>query len=294
MSSLKVNLQRKKESKKYSLRIERLRRMGGFTFRPTGRSETQYSYFRNDMRLKEVKQKLIVEASVQVFSTKGFHEAKMQDIADAAGVGKGTLYEYFSTKEELFLAVYDSWIDEYENEMTEAATSSSIALSQADAMIDKTVEFYEKHAQHAAILLEFWAHALRSQNPLFLERIRSMKSRLALLGGKVTEKLVKEGAFVEMDVASFTKLELAMSDGVFLQWILDGKSYSLKDAYKFRQSLIGTGLMATPLRKLLSLKTASKLKAGFLGKAANTKRTKSSIKEKAKKFISHSLDKLKS
>jgi AcrR family transcriptional regulator len=167
----------------------------------------------------------------------------MQDIADEADVGKGTLYEYFETKEDLFFAVYESWIHEYEMEMERQAQARLDPVSKASALIDTTVAFYERHAAHAAILLEFWAHAIRSQNAQFLNRIRQMKARLAELGGQVTRELIALKLFVDVDVDSFTRLELAMSDGVFLQWILDGQSYSLRDAYKFRQSLIGAGLM---------------------------------------------------
>ncbi len=222
---------------------------------------------------KEAKRQLLIHAAIEMFAQKGFHETKMQDIADFAGVGKGTLYEYFETKEELFLAVYDSWIDEYEADMLRQSERLLDPVSKASALIDTTVEFYEKHADHAAILLEFWAHAIRSQNPHFLNRIREMKSRLAELGGKVAKELIKLKLFVDVDVESFTRLELAMSDGVFLQWILDGKAYSLRDAYKFRQSLVGAGLMTSTLRKIISPKTTKRLKQGFLNsKTSNPKK----------------------
>ena len=45
----------------------------------------------------------IIEAAVIVFSRKGFHRAKVEEIAEVAGVGKGTVYEYFKSKKELFL-----------------------------------------------------------------------------------------------------------------------------------------------------------------------------------------------
>ncbi|MFN5308356.1 MAG: TetR/AcrR family transcriptional regulator, partial [Candidatus Kapaibacterium sp.] len=61
---------------------------------------------------KEKKKKYLITIATDVFSKKGFHATKMSEIAEAAGVAKGTLYEYFSTKEDLFLAIYDEWITE--------------------------------------------------------------------------------------------------------------------------------------------------------------------------------------
>ena len=48
------------------------------------------------------REKSILEAARQVFGDHGFYQTKIQDIADTAGIGKGTVYEYFSSKEELF------------------------------------------------------------------------------------------------------------------------------------------------------------------------------------------------
>lgn len=48
------------------------------------------------------KRQQILAAATQVFARKGFHQAKIADIAAAAGVGKGTVYEYFPSKKDLF------------------------------------------------------------------------------------------------------------------------------------------------------------------------------------------------
>ena len=50
---------------------------------------------------KAAKRQEILEAAIAVFLEKGYHGAKMADIAVAASMGKGTLYEYFPTKEAL-------------------------------------------------------------------------------------------------------------------------------------------------------------------------------------------------
>lgn len=45
----------------------------------------------------------ILEAAKQVFARKGFHDATMDDVAEEAGVAKGTLYLYFRSKREIFV-----------------------------------------------------------------------------------------------------------------------------------------------------------------------------------------------
>jgi AcrR family transcriptional regulator len=47
----------------------------------------------------------ILEAALQLFSSKGFHDTTMEEVANAAGVAKGTIYLYFQSKEHLLLAL---------------------------------------------------------------------------------------------------------------------------------------------------------------------------------------------
>ncbi|MGI5838850.1 MAG: TetR/AcrR family transcriptional regulator [bacterium] len=54
------------------------------------------------MTLSDKKRNEIIEAALKVCAEQGFERAKVRDIARAAGIGKGTIYEYFASKEELF------------------------------------------------------------------------------------------------------------------------------------------------------------------------------------------------
>lgn len=44
------------------------------------------------------KRDMILAAAIRVFSQKGYHHTRMEEIAIEAGIGKGTIYEYFSSK----------------------------------------------------------------------------------------------------------------------------------------------------------------------------------------------------
>ncbi|MEN6392180.1 MAG: helix-turn-helix domain-containing protein, partial [Syntrophomonas sp.] len=53
------------------------------------------------------KRELIIEAAIKVFSQKGYHNTRMEEIAQAAGIGKGTIYEYFESKLQLFQSMME-------------------------------------------------------------------------------------------------------------------------------------------------------------------------------------------
>ncbi|MBS1561902.1 MAG: TetR/AcrR family transcriptional regulator [Bacteroidetes bacterium] len=205
----------------------------------------------------------IIQHAAEVFSRTGYHESKMQDIATHAEIGKGTIYEYFRTKEELFLAVYDSWMTSFEDLVKMRVEAATDAMSKVDAIRDSAVEFYSSRAEQAPLLLEFWAHALRTDNPKFLERIQSTRSFLNDLGKGLTQQLVDAGWFTAVDAEAFALLESGMSDGIFLAWVLGGRTFPLDKAYTFRQSVIGLGLLTPMGRTVLEERLRLKLKKGF-------------------------------
>jgi TetR/AcrR family transcriptional regulator, repressor for uid operon len=51
----------------------------------------------------------IIAAAGECFARSGYHATTMADIAEAAGVSKGTPYLYFAGKEALFIALYEEW-----------------------------------------------------------------------------------------------------------------------------------------------------------------------------------------
>jgi len=59
--------------------------------------------------LKKNKKQSIFEAALRVIKRKGFHKARMADIAKEAGISYGLVYHYFKNKENLFDVILDRW-----------------------------------------------------------------------------------------------------------------------------------------------------------------------------------------
>jgi len=66
---------------------------------------------------KEKRKKEIIEATLELFSEKGYEATSMSQIAELAGIGKGTIYEYFESKEELILNAVKAWVELMESEV---------------------------------------------------------------------------------------------------------------------------------------------------------------------------------
>ncbi|SHJ70596.1 transcriptional regulator, TetR family [Malonomonas rubra DSM 5091] len=79
--------------------------------------------------------KAIIDAAVQLFSNKGFEKTSIEDIATVAGIGKATVYTYFSAKVDIFLTYCD---DELEGAFSELATKQS----RASDLHEQLLEFF--------------------------------------------------------------------------------------------------------------------------------------------------------
>jgi AcrR family transcriptional regulator len=60
---------------------------------------------------KEKRKREIALATLEVFAEKGYEATSMSQVAELAGIGKGTIYEYFESKEELILSTVEAWVE---------------------------------------------------------------------------------------------------------------------------------------------------------------------------------------
>lgn len=79
-------------------------------------------------RRPEERPQEILDAALTVFAERGYHDARLEEIAEAAGVTKGAIYHYFDTKEELLLRAIEHHQSRGYAEL-EAALPSSPALA---------------------------------------------------------------------------------------------------------------------------------------------------------------------
>jgi AcrR family transcriptional regulator len=101
----------------------------------------------------------ILRAATEVFSAREFHSVPVDDVATAAGVGKGTLYLYFPTKEQLFYATIIEALDELLCEL-QAATDGRTGEDALRTFARCLVDFFWRRRQ-LALLIQRYEHKQR-------------------------------------------------------------------------------------------------------------------------------------
>lgn len=80
---------------------------------------------------------------VNIFLKKGFQETSMREIAEAAGLGKSTLYDYFKTKEDILVYFFEDQL----SDMTEEAQRIAMQNLPADKRLRQVMETYIENLQ---------------------------------------------------------------------------------------------------------------------------------------------------
>jgi AcrR family transcriptional regulator len=99
------------------------------------------------------KEEIILSAALNVFIEKGFSNSSIKDIADTAGIGKGTIYEYFNNKNELFIKTVDFEINQRCQQARNAIESKTTFMDKFNALIDMAQEAAEEDLKHIKFLI---------------------------------------------------------------------------------------------------------------------------------------------
>jgi AcrR family transcriptional regulator len=87
----------------------------------------------------------ILDAAGRLFGTQRFHEVRMDDIATAAEVGKGTLYRYFNDKEELYLALLARASEQFMAGMAEVVAGEGSPRARLEAVVAAIIDYFDTH-----------------------------------------------------------------------------------------------------------------------------------------------------
>ncbi len=111
---------------------------------------TKYKIFRSVRQVMQrpdaKKRDLISATAARLFAKQPFHKVRLDDVAAAAGVGKGTLYIYFDSKEDLYFSLlYDGFTALIDTLKRETADHNLSAVEELHKIVHEMVEFAFGH-----------------------------------------------------------------------------------------------------------------------------------------------------
>ena len=152
------------------------------------------------------KRQAIFDASVDLFIEKGFTATSMREIAAAAGVGKATLYDYFKTKDDILLSLFEREVLEMTARATEIAGQALPPADKLRRIMQAHLEYWlPRRAFYLQLTVEAQRLALQSQ-----QRIQAARHAYQDMLRNLIEDGIREGAFRPVDSLLATRLLLTM------------------------------------------------------------------------------------
>jgi AcrR family transcriptional regulator len=90
----------------------------------------------------EAKEKAILAAAASVFARRPFHEVLIDEIASDAGIGKGTIYRYFETKDDLYFATTLHVLDRLALALSQALPQEQSSVRRLERIATENLRFY--------------------------------------------------------------------------------------------------------------------------------------------------------
>jgi TetR/AcrR family transcriptional regulator, transcriptional repressor of aconitase len=172
---------------------------------------------------RDARREQILTAAKRCFLRDGFQATSMQDLFAESQLSSGSFYRYFTSKEDVILAIAEQNLEVMTSLIHELATGRhDEGLGEALSSVLSTIVARNQHDQISAMALLAWSEALRSPalRDRFAELLGGIREELATL---VTRQQTAGRLPREADPAALAKLLLAIVPGVILQLALFGE-----------------------------------------------------------------------
>ena len=117
------------------------------------------------------KKEMIMTAALDIFAEKGYHATKMEEIAEAAGLGKGTLYGYFSSKQDLFDSMVFWYLDQYFQSLEKDVDPEGPVADTLRTVIRNHIQILQRtRSSFMKILMDFSNMPRSQEEILFFHR----------------------------------------------------------------------------------------------------------------------------
>jgi AcrR family transcriptional regulator len=192
--------------------------------------------------VSEARSAQIIEAAMTVFARQGFHQARMDDIAEETGLSKGTLYLYFKSKDAIIAAILKAFLNRELVQARRLLTREGTAIEKLNRFVDIVVQDFTRMLPLMSIYLEFLSQAFRRQAVRDAIRESFVDFRDVLVD--LVQQGIDRREFRPVDPEAAALAIGAVIEGMVLLWVYDSQQVILDKHIQAGVQLILDGLKA--------------------------------------------------
>jgi len=179
----------------------------------------------------------IVDASAAVFAQRGYHATSTMELCEANGIGKGALYYYIGSKEQLLAAIHDRVMDEVMLGADRAALAGGPPPEQLAMLGEELLDVIFRFPDHVWVFLHDYPALTGKNAEMFRQRRRAYEHRVET----VFERGITAGDFRPIDVKLAVTGWLGMHNYTYLT-LRSGGHFSVREVAKSYADIFTWGI----------------------------------------------------
>jgi len=189
---------------------------------------------------RQARRQLIVDASARVFAQRGYHATGVTELCAANDLGKGALYHYIGSKEELLAAIHDRVMDEVMVGADRVAVSGGSPTEQLAMLGDELLDVIHRYPDHVWVFLHEFPALTGDRAERFRGRRRVYERRVEA----VLQAGLDSGEFRSIEPRLTALAWLGMHNYTYL-WLKAGGPLSARDVAKPFAEIFMRGIVST-------------------------------------------------
>ena len=169
----------------------------------------------------------IIDTSARLFARRGYHATGLTELCAANGLGKGALYHYIGSKDELLAAIHDRVMDEVMLGADRVAGAGGSPPAQLAMLGDELLDVIHRYPDHVWVFLHEFPALTAERAGQFRVRRREYEHRVEA----VVQAGIDAGEFRAVDPRLTTLAWLGMHNYTYL-WLKAGGRLSARDVAK--------------------------------------------------------------
>lgn len=188
-------------------------------YRPTRRSISLNVKIINKMTNQIDTQQKILDAAIDVFAEKGFHDARVDEIVDVSKTSKGAVYFYFPSKQDIFLAIVDKFANLLAGRLEKVIEQESSGVERVSTALQVCLQTFEQYRSLAKVFLVQAA----GLGVVFEDKQIEIHNRFARLIQKQLDQAVEEGDIPPIDTEVAAYVWMGAIYDMVIRWVRTGQ-----------------------------------------------------------------------
>jgi AcrR family transcriptional regulator len=170
----------------------------------------------------------IIRESIRLFLGKGYRGTSVKEITEAAGIGRGTLYWYFKSKDEILTSIFDKWKSAFVDGLREAVNSREGDFSAKYKAFHKFSTEFARDQRELAIVFNTLLNEIVGSHSPAETAVKVVYDQYWRVLEDMLEEGKKEGTVNgSIDSLLYAHVIAASHTGMLVEWFVNGEDLAV-------------------------------------------------------------------